>query len=149
MKKNNKDLFIDSYLEHGKITRACKAIGIHPSTFYDWKEKDPDFVKRLKQATQYSNEELTETALTVLKNIVAKGDNKEKLGAIKQIMDFAKSRGWGAEIEQQVEQPTETENKLISGLKSILPNPNQPIQRSNVETDHFGNPKTKDTDAGE
>lgn len=43
-----KDNFLKALeLSLGNVTEACKKAKIHRSTFYDWKEKDPDFIEAL------------------------------------------------------------------------------------------------------
>lgn len=147
---DKKDLFIEEFLRLRCVTAACKAIGMSRKTYYLWTRKDPDFVRELQELQQFKRELIMDMVQNTFEDLLLnQKDAKIRIMAGKGLLDLVRIQGAGAKLEQQVEQPTETENKLISGLKSILPNPNQPIQRSNVETDHFGNPKTKDTDAGE
>ena len=37
---------------NGNISAACKEVGINRLTYYNWIEKDPDFVKRVQEVEE-------------------------------------------------------------------------------------------------
>ena len=49
------------------ITEICEAVKISRDTFYQWKEKNPDFSKRIEQAMEVRDERLVQIARISLK----------------------------------------------------------------------------------
>jgi hypothetical protein len=50
---NLKSEFLKEYEKQlGVIIPACKGIGIHPDTFFNWKKKDADFAKKCHEVKE-------------------------------------------------------------------------------------------------
>ena len=50
VKKEKMAMALSKY--DGNISAACKEVGINRSTYYDWIEKDPDFVQRVQEVEE-------------------------------------------------------------------------------------------------
>lgn len=60
--------------KHGNIGMACKAVGIGRSTFYKWRNDDPDFAKSCDEAVRYGKEEIGDFTQGKLFQQIEKGD---------------------------------------------------------------------------
>lgn len=57
-----KKRFLDSFREHGNVTRACRETEVARSTVYFWQEHDEDFGRDYHVAEQEATEHLEEAA---------------------------------------------------------------------------------------
>lgn len=149
----------------GNIKAACERVGLDRSSFYDWKKK-PEFADKLTFYIQRSEDSIVDEITAPLYNayiweaqIQQKIRNGEKAKPTMKVETFF-NLGFkllsltkkGKEMLGMV-QPIETAQtdvsggteRLIAQLKGILPNPNIPAPRRNLEDlDHFGNPIKKE-----
>lgn len=104
--KQLREAFIEALKKSGGIVSpACQAIGIARSTYYEWRQADPDFAKACDETLELALD-LAESAL--LRNIQA-GDTK----AIKfYLMCKGKSRGYDPRQEIDIN-ATVTRPKVI------------------------------------
>lgn len=66
-----------SIIEGGNtITKACKMVNINRSTFYDWRDKDPEFAVQLLYAKQIATETTDEIAGYHYHQRVRQGDRR-------------------------------------------------------------------------
>jgi hypothetical protein len=159
--------FLNAYVStRGNIQQSCKVAGIDRTTFYNWKKR-PDFSERLVFFVEQSEDKIIDDITLALYNEfmweaqirskIQAGDNKLKRG-----MKDADFHNLGfkllaltkkGKVMLGMVQPTETAQTDVSGgterllgeLRTILPNPNIPASRRNIEDlDHFGNPIKKE-----
>ncbi|HMP67246.1 MAG TPA: hypothetical protein PKA60_00655 [Candidatus Paceibacterota bacterium] len=78
MKKTNevKKKFLEIIEGGNTITKACKLVGIHRSTFYEWRDQDVDFALNLMRAQQVATEITDEVAGFHYHQKVRQGDTK-------------------------------------------------------------------------
>lgn len=152
---------IKAYIEaNGHVVRACKAAGVNRDTFYEWKRTDPNFAQKLMEA----EEEVEEIKLNFAMSFLTKELKKEYKGRSNNeyrmkdsdLLSFIKTQiqlTKKGKVMLGMVQPTETTQtdasggteRLLGELKAILPNPNIPAPRRNIEDlDHFGNPIKKE-----
>ena len=90
-----KELFIEALKKSGGvITPACNAVGIVRTTYYNWRNEDPEFAAACDETTELALD-LAESAL--LRNIQA-GDTK----AIKFYL-LCKGRSRGYDMRQEID----------------------------------------------
>ena len=78
-----KEVLLDALQHHlGIVTGACKAVGIHRSTFYDWYNSDPEF----KEAVDDIDNIALDFAESKLHRKIDKGDTSA-------IIFYLKTRG--------------------------------------------------------
>lgn len=103
----------------GIISRACEATGIGRTTFYEWKENDPDF--------KAACEEVTEVTLDVLESVVlniamAGQQERDQLNAAQFLLrSKGKHRGFSDKIETQISGELKTQN-TIEVVRAEFPN---------------------------
>lgn len=153
--------FIAAFVECGRVGDACKVANISRSTLFEWKKKDKEFCERLQEATDLVEdirlslaedaifEEITNEYQLRKKSGEGNMKSSDYLNFIKTQIQLTKK---GKEMLGMV-QPIETAQTDVSGgterllgeLRGILPNPNIPAPRRNLEDlDHFGNPIKKE-----
>ncbi len=159
---------IKAYIEaSGHVGKACKVVGISRNTFYEWKKNDPDFLQRLTEAEEQAEETKLQFALKCITTQIKKESKLRKKGELgmkdNDYLNFVlaeiKLTKKGKQMLGIVPAPTTAETaqtdvsggteRLLSELKAILPNPNIPAPRRNIEDlDHFGNPIKKEGENG-
>jgi transposase len=76
MKKNLRDEFV-KLIEEGKtITGACKALGVHRSTYYDWLKESKEFALNMSKARRASISSMNEIAEVQVRRALIEGDNR-------------------------------------------------------------------------
>lgn len=100
MKKERQDVKKKKFLEIYEknmcnITNACKIVGICRETFYNWKEQDADFRKKL----EYAEETILDFAETMLVNNIREGKETSLIFFLKT---KGKKRGYVEQINNEV-----------------------------------------------
>lgn len=60
--RRHKKAFLESFRQHGNVTRACRETGVGRSTVYAWQEHDQDFSFAFRVAEEEATEHLEEAA---------------------------------------------------------------------------------------
>lgn len=76
MKKGLKEELVRLLDEGATVSMACKKLGIHRSTFYDWQNEDPDLSRRISMARHIAHERVTDVAEQWIGKWVMEGDRK-------------------------------------------------------------------------
>jgi hypothetical protein len=64
IQQSKKRNFIETYRQtFGHISNTCSAIGINRATYYDWLEKDKDFLKEIMEAEMELNDEIRDVLI--------------------------------------------------------------------------------------
>lgn len=153
---------IRAYIEaNGRVGKACKAAGISRETFYNWKRTDANFAQKLIEAEEEAEETKLQFALKCITTQIKKESKFRKNGELgmkdNDYLNFLlaeiKLTKKGKQMLGIVPAPAETTQtdasggteRLLGELRTILPNPNTPAPRRNIEDlDHFGNPIKKE-----
>jgi hypothetical protein len=155
---------IKAYIEaNGHVGKACKVAGIGRNTFYEWKKNDPDFLQRLTEAEEQAEETKLQFALKCITTQIKKESKFRRNGELgmkdNDYLNFLlaeiKLTKKGKQMLGIVPAPTTAETtqtdasggteRFLGELRKILPNPNIPAPRTNLEDlDHFGNPIKKE-----
>lgn len=75
--------FIELIEKGATVTKACKLLDIHRSTFYDWRNNDLDFLKAFMEAKVNYKDEIVDAAESYFHKWVLSGDQK----AVYRILD--------------------------------------------------------------
>jgi len=75
--------FIELIEKGATVTKACKLLNIHRSTFYDWRNNDEDFLKAFMVANANYKDEIVDAAESYFHKWVLSGDPK----AVYRILD--------------------------------------------------------------
>lgn len=75
--------FIELIEKGATVTKACKLLNIHRSTFYDWRNNDADFLKAFMEAKVNYKDEIIDAAESHFYKWVLSGDQK----AVYRILD--------------------------------------------------------------
>jgi ACT domain-containing protein len=76
MKTDLKGDFVKLIEDGFTVSSACKKLGIHRSTFYEWQGDDPMFGYKVTMARHTSVERITDVAEQWMCKWVADGDRK-------------------------------------------------------------------------
>lgn len=68
--------FIELIEKGATVTKACKLLNIHRSTFYDWRNNDADFLKAFMEAKVNYKDEIIDAAESHFHKWVLSGDQK-------------------------------------------------------------------------
>ncbi len=74
--KSDKKQFTDLIEQGSSITKACKLLNIHRSTFYDWLDNDADFRIEYMRAKSYCRETTDDIAGFIYHQKVREGDRR-------------------------------------------------------------------------
>lgn len=75
--------FIELIEKGATVTKACKLLNIHRSTFYDWRNNDSEFLKAFMKAQINYKDEIIDAAESHFHKMVLSGDQK----AVYRILD--------------------------------------------------------------
>lgn len=76
MKKGLKEELVRLLDEGATVSMACKKLGIHRSTYYDWQNEDPNLSARISMARHIAHERVTDVAEQWIGKWVMEGDRK-------------------------------------------------------------------------
>lgn len=116
---NNKARILESLAKNdGLIYLSCQAAGVHPSTYYDYLDKDPVFADAVKNVTAIEVDKVESGLIKLMKC----GDAKVELGARKCYLDaHGKDRGYGTERKDLNHTGTMNINSTIQDVRFELP----------------------------
>ena len=116
MKTELKEDFLKLTEKGATVTSICKKLDIHRSTFYDWRDNDPEFLQKFIRARVMAKEETDDAASHHYHRLVREGDPKfVRKWLDQQHPDFARKA-----IQLIFRKENEIENAISSMNKEEL-----------------------------